>query len=135
MWKWWEADTEGKLGVTWCENKPLLSGLERKSGCAPEKSDQDARGTLTFSLLSLVSFCSASKQESVYVSVQSLTASQRLSPDKRLIDSFILSRLFFFPPKETRIKVALRYRHSQCKFYTIIISLRLKYPPPPTCCL
>lgn len=64
------------------------------------------------------------------MSVQSLTESQRLSPDKRLIDSFILSRLFFFPPKETRIKVALRYRHNQCKFYTIIIFLRLKYPPP-----
>lgn len=64
------------------------------------------------------------------MSVQSLTESQRLSPDKRLINSFILSRLFFFPPKETRIKIALRYRQDQCKFYTIIIFLRLKYPPP-----
>ena len=99
-----------------------MSSGEVRSGCERSSDVLSSQfGFFLFNFKAGVSVC---------VYAQSLTESQRLSPDKSLIDSFILSGLFFFSPKETRIKVALRYRHDQCEFYTIIIFLRLKYPPP-----
>lgn len=60
------GSTTGKLGVTWCENKPLCRGSEGSRG-ELRKSQAESRGNVTFCIPRSGFFLSVWKQESVCV--------------------------------------------------------------------